>query len=239
MVSELRLRGWLFSEDQVQFRNTVLIDVSGETDQMLARMKQKSRYNIRLAEKKSVVVRVGGIDDLDLLYRMYVETSVRDGFVIRNEDYYHMVWKTFIKSTNDNNQPIAEPLIAEVNGAAVAAIIVFYFAGKAYYLYGMSRGVHRDKMPNYLLQWEAIQRANARGCSVYDLWGAPDKFNEKDPMWGVFRFKEGLGGEVIRTIGAWDFSASSFWYKIYTRIIPLLLGMMRTRGRARTQNELE
>ena len=84
----------------------------------------------------------------------------------------------------------------------MAAIFLFYFGGRAYYLYGMSREAHREKMPNYLLQWEAMQRAKTAGCTIYDLWGAPDEFDESDSLWGVYRFKQGLGGRVLRTIGA-------------------------------------
>ncbi len=139
----------------------------------------------------------------------------------------------------DNDGPSAEPLIAEMDGAPVAAVFIFYFAGRAFYLYGMSREAHREKMPNYLLQWEAMKRAKARGCTSYDLWGAPDEFNESDTMWGVYRFKEGLGGQVVRTLGAWDFPASRFWYKTYTQIVPRLLDIMRSRGRARTERALD
>ena len=238
LVSELKKRGWLFSSDQVQFRNTVLVDVSVDREQMLARMKQKTRYNVRLAEKKGVKLRAGQLDDLALLYKMYAETSVRDGFVIRDQGYYRTVWETFMQHKDTGNHPFAEPLIAEFEGEPVAAIFVFYFAGRAYYLYGMSLEAHREKMPNYLLQWEAMQRAKTRGCSVYDLWGAPDEFDETDSMWGVFRFKEGLGGMVSRTLGAWDYPAGFLWYKIYTKIIPRILDMMRARGRTHTQQEL-
>ena len=84
-----------------------------------------------------------------------------------------------------------------------------------------------------------MKRAKARGCTSYDLWGAPDEFNESDSMWGVYRFKEGLGGQVVRTLGAWDFPASRFWYKTYTQIVPRLLDVMRVRGRARTERALE
>ena len=238
LVSELKKRSWLFSSDQVQFRNTVLVDLSVNKEQMLARMKQKTRYNVRLAEKKGIKLRVGKADDLVLLYKMYAETSVRDGFVIRDQGYYRTVWETFMQHTDNGNQPFAEPLIAEFEGEPVAAIVVFYFAGRAYYLHGMSLEVHREKMPNYLLQWEAMQRAKTHGCSVYDLWGAPDEFVETDSMWGVFRFKEGLGGTVSRTIGAWDYPASSLWYKIYTKIIPRVLDVMRARGKTHTQQEL-
>jgi peptidoglycan pentaglycine glycine transferase (the first glycine) len=250
VASELKRRGWRYSSDQIQFKNTVLVDLSTSEDEMLARMKQKARYNVRLAEKKGVTVRVGTLADLPMLYKMYAETSVRDGFVIRDEGYYQTVWTTFMSSNVNkleglrvltfqlSNIPTCEPLIAEVNGEPVAALFVFYFAGRAYYVYGMSREAHREKMPNYLLQWEAMKRAKASGCSVYDLWGAPDEFNESDSMWGVFRFKEGLGGQVVRTLGAWDYVPNPFWYKMYSEIIPRILDVMRSRGRARTQQSL-
>ena len=201
---------------------------------MLASMKQKTRYNIRLAEKKGVMVRVGTQEDLAMLYEMYAETSVRDGFVIRDEGYYRTVWETFMSS----EEPTCEPLIAEVEGELVAAIFVFYFAGRAYYVFGMSRNAHREKMPAYLLQWEAMKRAKARGFGMYDLWGAPDVFDESDSMWGVYRFKEGLGGKVVRTLGAWDFAPNPFWFKIYSEIVPRVLDVMRSRGKTRTKQQL-
>ena len=238
VMSELKRRGWLFSANQIQFRNTVMLDLSPSEDEMLARMKQKTRYNIRLAGRKGVAVRIGTLDDLPMLYKMYAETSVRDGFVIRDESYYQTVWKTFMSPPIVNGQPSAEPLIAEVDGEPVAGIFVFYSAGRAYYIYGMSRDAHREKMPNYLLQWEAMQRAKALGCSVYDLWGAPDEFNESDSMWGVFRFKEGLGGQVVRTLGAWDYTPKPFWYKMYSEFIPRVLGVMRSRGKSRVKQQI-
>ena len=134
--------------------------------------------------------------------------------------------------------PSAFPLIAEVAGEAIAAIFLFVFAGRGYYVYGMSRSLHREKMPTYLLQWEAIKRAKARGCVVYDLWGAPDAFDESDSMWGVYRFKEGLGGMVVRTLGAYDFVPNYLWYKLYADVMPRVLDVMRSRGRARTRQTL-
>lgn len=234
VMSALKRRGWRFSSDQIQFRNTVMIDLTPSEEEILARMKQKTRYNVRLASKKGVTVRVGNKKDLPVLYKMYAETSLRDGFVIRDEGYYRTVWGTFMESES----PTCEPLIAEVDGEPVAAIFVFYFAGRAYYIYGMSREAHREKMPNYLLQWEAMRRAKAAGCSFYDLWGAPNEFDESDSMWGVFRFKEGLGGRVVRTLGAWDFAARPFWYKLYSEIIPRALNVMRSRGKARTRQTI-
>ena len=234
VMSELKRRGWEYSSDQIQFRNTILIDLNLSEEEMLGRMKQKTRYNVRLATKKGVSLRVGKQDDLPMLYKMYAETSVRDGFVIRDEGYYKTVWTLFMNSS----EPTCEPLIAEVDGEPVAAIFVFYFAGRAYYVYGMSRSVHREKMPTYLLQWEAMKRAKAKGCTVYDLWGAPEVFDESDSMWGVYRFKEGLGGEVVRTLGAYDFAPSPLWYKMYSEIIPRVLDVMRSRGISKTKQNL-
>ena len=234
LMSELRRRGWESSSDQIQFKNTVIIDLNPSEEEMLARMKQKTRYNVRLAEKKGVSLRIGTMDDLGMLYKMYAETSVRDGFVIRDDGYYKTVWTLFMNSS----EPTCEPIIAEVDGVPVAAIFVFYFAGRAYYVYGMSRSVHREKMPTYLLQWEAMKRAKAKGCAVYDLWGAPEVFDESDSMWGVYRFKEGLGGNVVRTLGAWDFAPSPLWYKMYSEIIPRVLDVMRSRGKSKTKQSL-
>jgi lipid II:glycine glycyltransferase (peptidoglycan interpeptide bridge formation enzyme) len=234
LMTDLKRRGWGYSSDQIQFKNTVLMDLNPSEEQLLAQMKQKTRYNIRLAEKKGVVLRVGNPNDFGMLYRMYAETSMRDGFVIRDEAYYKTVWNSFMKS----GEPACEPLIADVNGEPVAAIFVFYFAGRAYYVYGMSRDVHREKMPTYLLQWDAMKRAKLKGCTVYDLWGAPDVFDESDSMWSVYRFKEGLGGKVVRTLGAWDFAPNPFWYKLYSEIIPRALDVMRSRGKAKTKQSL-
>ena len=234
VMSELKRRGWEYASDQIQFKNTVLIDLNHTEDELLTLMKQKTRYNVRLAEKKGVDLRVGTKDDVPMLYKMYAETSVRDGFVIRDEEYYKTVWNLFMSS----NEPTCEPLIAEVDGEPVAAIFVFYFAGRAYYVYGMSRDVHREKMPTYLLQWEALKRAKAKGCSVYDLWGAPEVFDESDSLWRVYRFKEGLGGKVLRTLGAWDFAPSPLWYKLYSEIIPRVLDVMRSRGKTKTKQSL-
>ncbi len=238
--SELEQRGWKFSQDQIQFRNTVLVDLAPSEDELLRRMKQKTRYNIRLAQKKGVTVRAGTVDDLPLLYRMYAETSVRDGFLIREEGYYQTVWHSFmgVSPSVVTLPPFTEPLIAEVDGEPVGAVSMFYFAGQAIYLFGMSRETAREKMPNYLLQWEAIRRAKALGCRIYNLWGAPDEFNESDGLWGVFRFKEGLGGTVSRTIGAWDFTPNPLLYKLYTEVLPRVMDIMRARGKTRMRQSL-
>jgi lipid II:glycine glycyltransferase (peptidoglycan interpeptide bridge formation enzyme) len=233
LQADLSRRGWRFSRDQIQFRNTVRLDLTPSAEMVLAGMKPKTRYNVRLAERKGVRVRAGTAADLDLLYRLYAETSVRDGFVIRSLGYYHDAWGRFMAAG------LAQPFIAEVSGEAVSALIVFRFAGTAWYMYGMSREAHRDKMPNHLLQWHAIGWAKAQGCGTYDFWGAPDEFVETDPLWGVWRFKEGFGGQVVRHIGAWDYAPSEALYRLYTVILPRVIQLMRRRGRQETIRSLD
>jgi lipid II:glycine glycyltransferase (peptidoglycan interpeptide bridge formation enzyme) len=219
-------RGWRFSAEQIQFRNTMLIDLTRSEDELLAAMKPKTRYNVRLAQKKGVTVRSGDLTDLDLLYRLYAETAQRDGFIIRPIDYYRDAWGSFIRSG------LAHPLIASVDQEPVAGLIVFRFADRAWYMYGMSSSLHREKMPNHLLQWEAMRWAKAQGCTVYDLWGAPDELNESDSMWGVYKFKEGLGAEFAPHVGAHDFVVSRLGYWLYAQAMPRVLNVMRRRHRA-------
>jgi lipid II:glycine glycyltransferase (peptidoglycan interpeptide bridge formation enzyme) len=237
ILAEIEAIGGVASKDQIQFRNTVLIDLRPNEDMLLKAMKQKTRYNIHLASRRGVQVHAGELRDLDDLYRMYAQTALRDGFAIRDREYYLHIWKTFMLGGGEPG-PQAEPLIATVNGEAIAAVILFRFGRQAWFVYGMSREAHRDKMPNYLLQWEAIQLAKRAGCCIYDLWGAPDVFNETDRMWGVYRFKEGLGGKVVRFLGAWDIVNQPFWYQIYTKIIPRALDVLRKQGKAKIEQSL-
>ena len=209
--SELTRRGWVYSSDQIQFRNTVLIDLSASEEEMLARMKPKTRYNIRLSEKKGVSVRVGTLDDLPMLYKMYAETSVRDGFVIRDENYYMTVWKLFMQdqSSTFDFQPSTIPLIAEVDNEPVAAIFLFMFAGRAYYVYGMSRNLHREKMPTYLLQWEAMKRAKAEWMQLSMICGARPKSLMKATRCGA----------CIASKKAWAGKWSARWARMILRRI--------------------
>lgn len=233
LIAELEGTGWHFSQEQIQFRNTMILDLKQPLEELLGKMKQKTRYNVRLASRKGVQVRLGTKNDLDLLYRMYAETSLRDGFTIRDYSYYQTVWNKFLETG------MAEPLIAEVDGDEVAAVIIFRFVHRAWYLYGMSFGIHRQRMPNYLLQWEAIKAAKEAGCEVYDLWGAPDEFVEGDNLWGVYRFKQGLGAEVVRFIGAWDLPLKPRLYRFYTQMAPRLLALMRRRGKRQVEGSMQ
>ncbi len=241
VLDDLQRRGWTYSKEQIQFRNTVLIDLSPDEETLLAQMKQKTRYNIRLSGRKGVTVREGSLNDVDTLYRLYAETAVRDGFVIRDKEYYKSIWDTYIgtRQFDDPKQPAARPLIAEVDGLPVAAAVIFRFGPTAWFLYGMSSEMHREKMPNYLLQWEAIKLAKAAGCRSYDMWGAPEVFRPEDTLWGVYRFKDGFQGTISRGLGAWDLPLRPALHRFYSSTLPGILALMRRRGIARTQQAID
>lgn len=219
----LRAGGWRFSREQVQFRNTITIDLTRDEDALLAAMSQNTRRKVRTAEKKGVTVRPATLDDLPTLYDLYRVTGARDGFLIRPAEYYLREWHYLMEAG------LAHALIAEAEGKAIAQVILFHFGRKAWYFYGASADTHRDRMPNYLLQWEAIRWARAQRCTVYDMWGAPDIFSEADSMWGVYEFKRGFRGTVTRHIGAWDSVPFQPLYSAYTRVWPHILNALRRR----------
>ena len=228
ILDRLGARGWRPSQEQIQFRNTMTLDLTQSEDELLAGMKSKWRYNVRLAGRRGVVVRPGTVGDLPQLYQMYRETALRDGFVIRPQAYYQDAWGSFIQTG------LAQPLIAEIEGEAIAMLILFCFGDRAWYMYGASRNQHREKMPNHLLQWEAMRWARANGCTVYDFWGAPDVLDEHDSMWGVYRFKQGFGATFVQHLGAYDYPASRLGYWVYHVVVPRLLALMRRRFWMRT-----
>ncbi len=227
-VTELTRRGWRFANDQVQFRNTVELDLTRSEADLLASMKQKTRYNIGLAGRKGITIRPGTPADFPTIVAMYRETAVRDHFTIRPTDYYLDAWNALYQ---DN---MAQPLLAEFEGAPIAAVILVRFGPRVIYMYGASTDQERNRMPTYLLQWEAIRWSKAQGAEIYDFWGAPDEFVDTDQLWGVWRFKQGFNGQVVRHIGAWDFPARPFWYWVYTAVMPKYLDFLRTRGETAT-----
>ncbi len=222
-VAWMESRGWTPSSEQIQFRNTMILDLRPEAEELLRRMKPKWRYNIRLARRRGVSVRVASEAELPHLYALYAETAARDGFIIRTEAYYLDVWRTFMRAG------YATPLVAIVEGERVAMLFLFHFGTRAWYLYGASSAQHRNRMPNHLLQWEAIILAKALGCTTYDLWGAPDHLDPSDPMWGVYRFKVGFGATFVEQIGAYDYIARPAIARLYTILRPHLIAWMHRR----------
>lgn len=222
-ASSLKKRGWLVSSEQIQFRNSVILDLTGSEQSLFEAMKPKWRYNIRLAEKRGVRVELGTEKDLPLFYNLYAETGNRDGFLVRRFPYYRSVWGTMLQSG------FARLLLAKVGSETVAGLVLFVFADRGWYFYGASSSKRRDLMPNHLLQWEAIRWTKAHGCREYDFWGAPDKPSENDAMYGVYKFKLGFGGRLVERIAAHDFVIHPRLYWLYTVVRPKYLAGLRRR----------
>jgi peptidoglycan pentaglycine glycine transferase (the first glycine) len=208
------------STQTIQPQRTITVDLTPDEDEILARMKQKTRYNIRLAERKGVAVQPW--NDVLAFAAMTLETAERDQFGSHSHAYFQRAYDLFHPSAG------CELFVAEVEGAPVAAMMVFARGQRAWYFYGASLSIHREKMPTYLLQWAAMRWAKARGCTSYDLWGIPDadektledQFTRRsDGLWGVYRFKRGFGGQVVRSMGAWDLPYSSPLSRLYQLII--------------------
>jgi lipid II:glycine glycyltransferase (peptidoglycan interpeptide bridge formation enzyme) len=209
-------RAFRRSEFNIQPPRTLLIDLRGSEDWILGRMKQKCRYNIRLAEKKGIIVRPW--TDLDGFHELMRVTGQRDAFGVHSADYYRNAYELFHPPGK------CELLVAEYESTALAALMVFRQGTRAWYLYGASNDAERNRMPTYLLQWEAMRWARAHGCEQYDLWGVPDEDAQEleasfgtrhDGLWGVYRFKRGFGGELKRAAQAIDVVFNPLLYQLY------------------------
>jgi len=179
-------------------------------------MKQKTRYNIRLAEKKGVTVRLS--NDLENFHRVSQITAERDGFFVHSQDYYQ---KAFDYFAQDEHVALFE---ARLDTKALAYLMMFINGQRAWYFYGASDDAYRNLMPAYLLQWEAMRYAKARGATVYDLWGIPDEdeatlegtfMTSTDGLWGVYRFKRGFNGRVVRSLPAYVKVYKPLLYRLY------------------------
>lgn len=204
------------SSKPIQPRRTALIDLSGNEEDWLGRMKQKTRYNIRLAERKEIQVTLS--EDVTAFHRIMQVTGERDGFGIHSLNYYQKAYQVFAEHGK------VGLLTAEYQGVPLAALMVFAQGDTAWYFYGASTNEERNRMPTYLLQWRAMQWAAQQGCRFYDLWGVPDanedeleaKFSVRDDgLWGVYRFKRGFGGQIVRSVGAWDKVFNPLMYRLY------------------------
>lgn len=218
-VADLLALGLQPSPHAIQPRRSIVIDLAGSADDVLARMKQKTRYNIRLSEKKGVSARLGTAADLLAFNALMHETGSRDGFGIHAPEYYAAAFEIFAP------QGQATLALAEFEGRLLAAVMAFAVDGNAWYLYGASSDHERQRMAPYLAQWAAIEWARKQGALTYDLWGVPDADEgaleagfetRRDGLWGVYRFKRGWGGRLTRTIGAWDLVFNPWLYRLYT-----------------------
>jgi peptidoglycan pentaglycine glycine transferase (the first glycine) len=222
LAGQLRALGFRPSPQPIQPRRTLLVDLAAEPEELLARMKQKTRYNVRLAARRGVTVRRGDEADLAAFYRLMEATARRDGFGIHSRAYYEATYRLFVP------QGRGRLLLAKTDGRLLAGLMVLGFGRSACYLVGASSDEQRNLMPTYLLQWEAMLWARDQGYPVYDLWGVPDEEEvtleagfegRSDGLWGVYRFKRGFGGALARTSGAWDLVYSPLRYRLYTAAV--------------------
>jgi lipid II:glycine glycyltransferase (peptidoglycan interpeptide bridge formation enzyme) len=201
----------------IQPPDTVLIDLTLSTDEILAAMKPKWRYNIGLAEKKNVIVSCNDEQDIDTFYRLLSETAARDGIAIHNIEYYRALFEE-CKETQTTVSPIHCSLklyTAAHEGDILAAIVVLFRGKEATYLYGASSNAKRNLMAPYALQWKAMQDAKKYGCTVYDLFGIPPNEDPDHPMAGLYRFKTGFGGTIIHRPGSWDYPCKPLLYSLF------------------------
>jgi peptidoglycan pentaglycine glycine transferase (the first glycine) len=210
------LRDFVISPQSIQPPRTIVVNIRGTEEEILNRMKQKCRYNVRLAEKKGITVQAW--NDLEGFYNLMIVTGGRDGFGVHSFDYYRRAYGVF------HPAGMVELLVAEFEGRPLAALMVFVRGKRAWYLYGASTDEERNRMPTYSLQWEAMRWARAQGAEEYDLWGVPDEDeialenqfeSRQDGLWGVYRFKRGFGGEIRRAIPAMDKIYNPLLYRLY------------------------
>jgi peptidoglycan pentaglycine glycine transferase (the first glycine) len=228
-VMEQRLKRFGFRRSPInnQPQSTMLIDLTPDTNTILASIRKTTRYNISYSRRKGVVVRRATAADLDTLYRLLECTAERAGFSIRSREYYRQEWDTLA------SQGYIQLFLAQYGDKVLAARMAAAFGHNAATLHSGSFDVHRKLKPNDLLMWESLKWAKARGCTTYDVWGIPDEIgahlyqgqpmpeDQEGGLWGVYRFKRGFGGDLVYYVGAYDF--------VYSRLLYWLMNTMMTR----------
>jgi lipid II:glycine glycyltransferase (peptidoglycan interpeptide bridge formation enzyme) len=217
-IARLGALGFRPSPQTIQPPRTLTLDISPDEEAILTAMHPKTRYNIRLAMKKDVIVREATSADLAAFTRLMQVTGERDDFAIHSPDYYAVAYRLFVPIDR------ARLFVAVFQEQVIAGLFVFALGDRAWYFYGASGEVERQRMPNHALQWAAIQWARSRGCTEYDLWGIPDEdeatleahyLDRSDDLWSVYRFKRGFGGRVVRFAGAFDRVYDPLLYQAY------------------------
>ena len=166
-------------------------------ENLLNSFESKTRYNIRLAMRKGVEVKICGDEAVDDFSRIMNETGERDHFIVRNADYF----RSILRELGDD----ARIYMAYHEGTPIAGTLAIHFAGKVWYLYGASSNQSRNLMPNYLLQWEMIRWAVETGCFLYDFRGVSGDLSPENPLYGLYRFKKGFMGDFTEFLGEYDY----------------------------------
>lgn len=193
--------------------DTVFIDLEKDEDRLLKEMKSKTRYNVRLSQRKGINVRSADIDDLEIWYELYKETCMRNKMYLPNIDYFKAVLSTNVSKTGSAAE--VQLLIAEIDRKPLAAMFLVFSGQRATYLYGASSSTNRQYMATYALQWAAIKKAKNRGCTEYDMFGVAPKPDPSHPLYGLYRFKIGFGGHLFHRMGCWDYPLDTRNYGTY------------------------
>jgi lipid II:glycine glycyltransferase (peptidoglycan interpeptide bridge formation enzyme) len=197
----------------IQPRSSVHVDLGPPDAALLAACSKGHRADIKRAERGGVQVRVGDEGDLAVFHAVMRATGARAGFGVHSEAYYRAAWRIF--------QPRSRLLLADIEGRVAAAHLVFADGRTGLYLYSGADEAGLKAGANHLLEWHALRWARSLGCARYDLWGIPDALGraatapeeeraaleaeaQSDPLIGVYRFKKGFGGRVVRYLPAYD-----------------------------------
>ncbi len=210
-------KGFKNAHDHYLPEHTLIVDISQPEEAILAQMKPKGRYNIKLAQKKGVeVFKSQNIaHDVKVFYKILTQTTQRDGFAPHSESYYAKMLEILYP------QGLADLFLAEYEGKIIAALISTYYNDTATYYFGASGNEYRNVMAPYLLQWEAMLEGKRKGCKNYDFLGiAPDEKDSKHPWAGITDFKRKFGGSMVSYHPAKEYVFQLFWYtamKLYKR----------------------
>jgi len=207
LIRQFNFRKWI---GEVQPKNTLILNLDKDESTLLSEMHPKTRYNIRLAERKGIKIKFSrSRDSFEKFWQLIEETSKRDKFKIHPKEYY---WK--ILKASGGKVSLA---LAEYKNKILAANMISFFGKTAVYMHGASSNQHRNLMAPYLVQWTSIKEAKRRGCKYYDFWGIAPSDSANHPWAGLTRFKKNfsLNNKGISFIGAWDLVFKEFWYFLY------------------------
>ncbi len=188
-----------------------VLDIAKPESELLADMDAKTRYNIRLAEKKGVEIKIFDSNfeqHLDIFYDLLARTSFRNNFSLHPKNYYRIVLKNCEKNKN------AFLVSAQSGGQVLAMNLILMFGETAYFLFGGSSDMMKNLMAPHLAQWRGITEAVRRGCTIYNFGGI-DAGGERRSLEGVTRFKKGFGGRLSEYADSYDLILRPFWHGLY------------------------
>lgn len=182
--------------------DSFIVNIGGSEEEILSRMKPKTRYNINLARRKGVQVRIASPERLPIFYRLYRETASRNGFSTSEFTYFSALFSAHEKVQSGSETVL---LLATHNQDVLAGAVVAISKTGAIFLHGASSTEKRDHMASYALHWEAIRYARSRQCRTYDMGAVSPSRDPGHSFFGLYRFKSGFGGQILHRSGSWDY----------------------------------